>query len=543
MLKQLSTPSVLPGMKLAVLVMACFRLGYHVSSLRIPTSRILRAGPGLRRAVTVDAQLELEDSSEMPPVSLLAGFLGSGKTTMLSHILENREGMKVGVIVNDMATVNVDGSTIRRLLPGTSGETSDMIELQNGCVCCGPDAGQLAPAVFRLKETGVERGEPFDHIVIELSGVADPTAVKNNLELGGVDNARVVTLIDASSFPGLYNSYDAVPQRDDLGGGIEAAEADPCMATRKVVELLVSQVEEAEVLVVNKEDIARPEELETTLTVCRALNDQKLVSTSYGRVPLVTILEPDAEEDLLEDLAVQDEPQSTSCCSNPNCGSRKAAIAAEEAAKLAAEEAAKLAAEEAAKSQAAQADCINPSCGDPACSDPTCGEATINQADKYSHNAVAELGISSFVYQASRPFNEYRLLTEIIHCWPIPVQNRLDVRDYIYNFETGAPGAAAAAAAGGAESGKSPFSSVIRSKGFVALDKYPEKGIFWSHAGRHFGLEVLPDGVVVDDKQAESDSNEIVFIGERAFATFHFTILALIGWPSRALSSPVFISQ
>ena len=123
------------------------------------------------------------------------------------------------------------------------------------------------------------------------------------------------------------------------------------------------------------------------------------------------------------------------------------------------------------------------------------------------------------------------------------MQNRLDVRDYIYNFETGAPGAAAAAAAGGAESGKSPFSSVIRSKGFVALDKYPEKGIFWSHAGRHFGLEVLPDGVVVDDKQAESDSNEIVFIGERAFATFHFTILALIGWPSRALSSPVFISQ
>ena len=82
-------------------------------------------------------------------MSLLAGFLGSGKTTLLTNILENREGLRVGVIVNDVAAVNVDALTIRKLLPSANGEV-DMIELENGCVCCGPEAGQLAPAVRKL---------------------------------------------------------------------------------------------------------------------------------------------------------------------------------------------------------------------------------------------------------------------------------------------------------------------------------------------------------------------------------------------------------
>ena len=181
-----------------------------------------------------------------PPVSLLAGFLGSGKTTTLSHILTNREGLKVGVIVNDVASVNIDANVIARLLTrqgdcsaagggAEDSEVVDMIELENGCVCCGPDAGQLGPAVRKLALQGLERGSPFDHIVIELSGVADPAAVKFNLGMDGVQVSRVVTLVDANAFPSQYHSWDVMQEREDLGGGEEASAADPCIAMKKVM--------------------------------------------------------------------------------------------------------------------------------------------------------------------------------------------------------------------------------------------------------------------------------------------------------------------
>jgi G3E family GTPase len=229
-------------------------------------------------------------AADTPPVSLLAGFLGSGKTTLLTNILENREGLRVGVIVNDVAAVNVDALTIRKLLPSANGEV-DMIELENGCVCCGPEAGQLAPAVRKLVKTAKARGAPFDQIVIELSGVADPGMVKFHLSKGGVETDRVVTLVDGSAFPSLYHSSNEMGERDDLSGGEKIVKADPCVPRRKVVELLVQQLEEADVTVVNKDDIATEDELESTLAVCAALNPKSAVTqTNFGNVPLRSVL-------------------------------------------------------------------------------------------------------------------------------------------------------------------------------------------------------------------------------------------------------------
>jgi G3E family GTPase len=181
--------------------------------------------------------------NNVPPVSLLAGFLGSGKTTTLSHLLTNRDNLKVGVIVNDVAAVNVDADVISRLLTreGIDGKVVDMIELENGCVCCGPEAGQLGPAVRRLCAQGEERGAPFDHIVIELSGVADPAAVRFNLAADDIEVARVITLVDANAFPALYHSWDVMQERKDLGGGEEASAADPCVAMKKVSFVLHTQ--------------------------------------------------------------------------------------------------------------------------------------------------------------------------------------------------------------------------------------------------------------------------------------------------------------
>ena len=230
----------------------------------------------------------------------------------------------------------MDGLTIRKLLPNTDGEV-DMIELENGCVCCGPAAGQLAPAVRRLVKAGRERGAPFDQIVIELSGVADPGMVKHNLRDGGVETDRVVTLVDGSAFPSLYHSWDAMGVRDDLSGGQEIVQADPCVPQRKVVELLVQQLEEAELVVVNKDDIATDEQLKSTLSVCAALNPTSAVTkTNFGNVPLSAVLQRklgETEQQLqpqqqLEAQRPQPSVEKTLMVTGINCGGCKKALTA-----------------------------------------------------------------------------------------------------------------------------------------------------------------------------------------------------------------------
>ena len=102
-----------------------------------------------------------------PPMTLLGGFLGAGKTTTLQHLLNNREGLRIAVLVNDVAAVNVDAMALRRTQVEAGGGI-EMVQLENGCVCCSA-SGDLVPAVEAL----LDNPEPFDHVVIELSGVAD----------------------------------------------------------------------------------------------------------------------------------------------------------------------------------------------------------------------------------------------------------------------------------------------------------------------------------------------------------------------------------
>ena len=133
------------------------------------------------------------------------------------------------------------------------------LRLDNGCVCCGPGAGELAPAVASLRDRRVNNKPAFDHVVVELSGVADPTNVQANLKAGGVGVDRRVALVDANSFPALYNSQAAMVDRLDLAGATELW-ADPCAVDRAVVDLLLLQVETADVVLVNKADLATAEE-------------------------------------------------------------------------------------------------------------------------------------------------------------------------------------------------------------------------------------------------------------------------------------------
>ena len=136
----------------------------------------------LRLSTITESAFSGGGGGDVPPLTIIGGFLGAGKTTALRHMLGNREGLRFGLVVNDVAEVNVDAAQVRRSnLDGVA-----LTELQNGCVCCGPDAENLAPTIGALlRRTDAQTGgAALDHVVVELSGVADPSAVQASRRLG-----------------------------------------------------------------------------------------------------------------------------------------------------------------------------------------------------------------------------------------------------------------------------------------------------------------------------------------------------------------------
>src|SRR5262245_61092047 len=217
------------------------------------------------------------------PVTVLSGFLGAGKTTLLNHILNNREGRKVAVIVNDMSEVNIDADLIRSGA-GLSSTTETLVEMSNGCICCTL-RGDLLAEVRRLADMG-----RFDYLVIEASGISEPLPVAATFEFRDLigrslsDVARLDTMVSVVDTPSLlkdHTSTDLIGQRKQNGDGL----------TRSLAALLVDQIEFANVIVLNKLDLASREQIQAVRSVVRALNaDATIVETTNGRVPLARVL-------------------------------------------------------------------------------------------------------------------------------------------------------------------------------------------------------------------------------------------------------------
>ena len=219
------------------------------------------------------------------PVTVLSGFLGAGKTTLLNHILNNREGRRVAVIVNDMSEVNIDAELVRAGDDGFRRSDEKLVEMTNGCICCTL-RDDLLHEVRALAEAG-----RFDHLVIESTGISEPLPVAATFDfrdeagasLGDVAKIdTMVTVVDAANLLADYSSSDFLRDRGESLG-----EDDQ----RALVDLLVEQIEFADVIVLNKVDAVTPERLQTARQVIRSLNaEARLIETSFSRVELAQVM-------------------------------------------------------------------------------------------------------------------------------------------------------------------------------------------------------------------------------------------------------------
>ncbi|WGF90355.1 zinc metallochaperone GTPase ZigA [Marinivivus vitaminiproducens] len=218
------------------------------------------------------------------PVTVLSGFLGAGKTTLLNHVLNNREGKRIAVIVNDMSEVNIDADLVREG-GGLMRTDEKLVEMTNGCICCTL-RDDLLSEVRRLAEAG-----RFDYLLIESTGISEPLPVaatfdfrdEEGVSLGDVAKLdTMVTVVDGAALLRDYASSDFLRDRgESLGENDE----------RTLVDLLVDQIEFADVVVLSKVDIATPEQLDASRAIVRALNpDAAVIEAANGQVPLDRVL-------------------------------------------------------------------------------------------------------------------------------------------------------------------------------------------------------------------------------------------------------------
>lgn len=470
-------------------------------------------------------------------------------------MLSNNEGLKIAVIVNDVASVNIDSKLVRGRTavrgsdmkgddPQTNNDDTNtsaalpagIVQLQNGCACCSI-SGELLTSVSELMTLSDMRQdhEKFDHIVIEMSGVAEPRAVRNIFQeammydmplMERVSLDALVTVIDCSSYrdylhssklanvlesPELfYGNEEETEKVEEDDGWIESTIGDRGFEGG-VCDLLIEQTEVADVVVLNKIDIG---EIERTRQVVTALNPRaKIIETSYGKIKkLNEILNYSKGEGVAMGGVVDDHKDYVAAaeahnCSDPECTDPLHAHDHSHSRHHSRDD-------HINDGQSNNAtDCTDPNCSDTSHShshshssdvvthaDPdNCTDAShshshshssdiTTQADlddctatshshSHSHSSdnVTHAGIGTYVYRARRPFHPSRLLSVLRK---LPVVRGVPPGQGSNNNDTD-------------DSAKKTFQQVLRSKGFCWIADSNVKALYWSHAGCSFEMQCL----------------------------------------------------
>jgi G3E family GTPase len=213
------------------------------------------------------------------PVTVLSGFLGAGKTTLLNHVLANRDGLRVAVIVNDMSEVNIDAALVRGGDAALSRTQEQLVEMSNGCICCTL-RDDLLNEVRGLAEQG-----RFDYLLIEATGIAEPLPIATTFDFRDEDGHSLsdlaqldtmVTVVDAANLISNYSSSDFLSDRGETAGKDD---------NRTLVDLLVEQIEFADVIILNKVGTASPEQLDAARKIIGGLNaSARVIETEFAKV-------------------------------------------------------------------------------------------------------------------------------------------------------------------------------------------------------------------------------------------------------------------
>lgn len=226
----------------------------------------------------------MSGNTQKLPVTVLSGFLGAGKTTVLSHVLNNRDGRRVAVIVNDMSEINIDASAINNEVQLNRSEEK-LVEMSNGCICCTLREDLLLE-VRRLADEG-----RFDYLLIESTGISEPLPVAETFTFADEDGVSLsdaaeldtmVTVVDAVNF---LRDYDEAKFLQETGKHL--GEEDE----RSVADLLVDQVEFADIILISKTDLVDETTLQRLIAVLKTLNTEaEIVPIQQGAVDIDKVL-------------------------------------------------------------------------------------------------------------------------------------------------------------------------------------------------------------------------------------------------------------
>jgi G3E family GTPase len=458
----------------------------------------------------------------------------SSPHVQLSHILNNNQGLRIAVVVNDMASVNIDSKLVNRM-----NTAAGMVELQNGCACCSKSEELLSSVgksglveyIFARSSSLWERNshcrqftqladlvtlndmraedQSFDHIVVELSGVADPVSVRNKFQecawynmplLERVRLDTMVTLVDCSTFtdylqstntanpveaPQLfYREGESPPDEYDGISTSLLAKMGISMSTESdsgVAALIVSQTETADVVILNKIDLIDDgsSTLDEIQDIVSALNPRaRVLRTTFGVVALNEVIGVARGLGVVQAGIIDDHKDAVHAvtCNDPSCTdpSHTHQHHSHESALLTETVSHSHALQHTLDAPCADADCLDTShshnhahviaassCDDPSCTDPT-----------HSHDSVGQThaGIGSFVYRARRPFHPERLIAFL---------RRLNVK-------RGLPADSTML-----EVSKDAKFHILRSKGFAWCANSDVSALYWSHAGVSFDMSCL----------------------------------------------------
>lgn len=218
------------------------------------------------------------------PVTVLSGFLGAGKTTVLSHVLNNRDGSRVAVIVNDMSEINIDAATVKNEVTLNRSEEK-LVEMSNGCICCTLREDLLLE-VRKLANEG-----RFDYLLIESTGISEPLPVAETFTFADEDG---ISLSDVATLDTMVTVVDAVNFLVDYDEAKYLQETDEHLGEddeRSVADLLVDQVEFADIILVSKTDLVDNNTLDRLIAVLKTLNTEaEIIPIKHGQISITSIL-------------------------------------------------------------------------------------------------------------------------------------------------------------------------------------------------------------------------------------------------------------